>query len=245
MKKKLIIAVLVLAGVGTLMTGGYLTWLRTPPAMPTTAEGAADTLMSERFRRLPAERKLAYMERVRELIRGMSAEERRAFFERYRGDDEFFRAAREAMMEMAVERARQFAEAPPQQRAAMLDEVIDRFSGFGRGGGPGRFGPGGMRGGPPGGPDDGNGRPGGFQRPDPETMTDEQRAELQQRREQRMQQMVGRMGERAATGNPQDEALLHEFGMALRHRMQERGMDFGRGGRGGGSTANDRGDRRP
>ena len=216
-KKKVLVSLLALIAMGVLAGGVYATWLMTPPGMPTTPEEAAALIKSPRFQRLSAERKADYMERMRELMEGMTDDQRQALFEQYRGDREFFEARREVMTEMMNQRAREFAVADPATRLAILDETLQRLEsarGFGR----------------PRGREGGDRRERG-ERPE---MTEEQRAEMQQRREERMAQRVNEMQERAATGNPQDAALRTEFRNALRARAQQLGIELRRGGRGGG-----------
>lgn len=152
MKKKILVGLLVATGVAVLTGGVYATWLMTPPGMPTTAEEAAEMLTSARFQRLPIERKEAYIARMRELISEMDDEQRRAFFEANRDNDELREVTREVFQEVVMNRAREYAAADPNVRLAMLDETIDEMlaagQGFRRGGfgfaGRGAGGPGGQ-----------------------------------------------------------------------------------------------------
>ena len=250
MKKKILVGLLVFTGVAVLTAGVYATWLMTPPGMPDSADEAASVITSARFARLPIERKEAYLARMRELIGQMSDEERRAFFEANRDNRELREATREVFQAMALEQARSFASADPSIRISMLDDTIDNMGqlrqGFGRGGGFGGRGPGGGPGGDGRrGPGDGEGQPQATnengepteqppqRRLRPEEMTPEQLAELQQQRQERINERMNEMQEEAATGNPQDDALMQEYRRALRERMQQRGMDVGR--RGGGN----------
>lgn len=128
----------VLAGALVLVAGGvvigavdYLLVNR-PPPMPQDLDEATEVLHSRAFARLPDDRKLVYGERVRELMESADDEQRQAFVERVELND----AVHDMRAAMMVRWARQFAQAPPEQREAILDGFVQKMQ-AGKGPGPG------------------------------------------------------------------------------------------------------------
>ncbi len=185
-----IVAIMVLMG------GATLAWLLTPPAMPGDATAALKVLTSPRFTRLDDIRKQRYHDRIGELFRDMDADARLAFREQMRTDSELREQLRNMMRDRMRDQARRFADGSPEERVAMLDEMIDRRGQWGgdRGAGPPRD-----QAGPP---------------------RDQQ--ESREPREPRGDPRE-RAADRFEQGNPQDQALMGEFFRALRARSQQRG----------------------
>ncbi|WP_432797016.1 hypothetical protein [Poriferisphaera sp. WC338] len=207
-KKIVMVILLVIVGAGVIGYGGYWAWQMTPPGMPSDLNEASAMMASSRFSRLSDDRKEQYFNRVREMMDGMDAEQRRGFWERNRQDKQFRDNMRDGMRMMMVNRAKDFAAADEMKRTMMLDEAINQMQA--------------MR-------QQWAGRGGGGNRPDPETMTEEQKAEMEKRRAEKMERAQGMMQERAETGNPQESALMGEFRTAMKARMEERGIEMGWG----------------
>ena len=215
-KKKIMTAVLSVAAVGVLCAGAYMTWLMTPPGLPSTLDEAIAMMKSARYQWLSPERKEQYQIRVRELMEGMNDDERGEFMRTNMRDREVRREMFGGMRAMMEKRTREFARATPEERLAILDEDIDRmvamreqFKGM-RGRGPGGSGG-------PGAP--GNGRD--------REMSGQERSERRERAVQRGQQ-------NAESGNPQQQALRTEYRAAMDARMKQRGIEPGGPMMGGG-----------
>jgi hypothetical protein len=203
-RKHVLTAVLVVVSFSVLAGGGYWVWLTTPPELPDSLEQATGVIGSARFERMSQDRKQAYADRVRELMHNATDEQRRAFRDQMRDNDSLRDLREQQMLEMA----RKFALASAEEQERMLDEAMAMMRSFGpRGGGPP---------GPPGDRPRGDGPPGGADQQPPSP-------DEQQRREERRNEMVNRMQERAATGNPQDGALIHDFFRRLRERRERTG----------------------
>ncbi|QDU34049.1 hypothetical protein KS4_21110 [Poriferisphaera corsica] len=213
-KKKIMTGLLVVIAVGALGAGSYMTWLMTPPGLPSTPAEAIAMMKSARYQRLSPQRKEQYQMRMRELMEGMEQEQRGDFIRANMGDREVRREVFGSMRAMMEKRTKEFAAASPEDRLAILDADIDRIVAM-------RDQFQGMRG--------GRGGPGGPEGRGRENMSDEDR---EKRREQMRERMTERGQQRAETGNPQSQALRTEYRAAMDARMKQRGIEFG--GRGGG-----------
>jgi hypothetical protein len=120
-----------------LIGGSALAWLLTPPPMPADADDALRLLTSARFARLDDAGKHRYQDRIGELFRDMDADQRRAFRDQMRGNDDLREALGRMMRDRMRQQARDFATATPAERLAMLDQIIDQqeqWRGRGEGG---------------------------------------------------------------------------------------------------------------
>lgn len=210
-RRMILVGLLMLVAVGVLSGGGYWWWLNTPPAMPQTADQAKSLLTSARFRQLSPERQEDYLERIRELLRDVPADERRALMRDLFRDEQTRETMFETMREQMVMRARRFAVADEAEQKLMINQMIVQMQAMRA-----MFG-GGRRGG-----DDAN-----ETRPEP---TAEEQAEREQRRAERRQEMNRRVEQEAATGNPQDTELVVSMMRAVRQEMQRRGTNQRGGG---------------
>lgn len=170
-------------GLVALGAGVFLMRSLLPPPLPTSAQEAAVVMASSSFKRLDEDRKQAYVAEASRLMEGMSTDELRNLFR-----DE---KTREGMRE--VMEARMNAAVIAFARGQEMEMPFGRF-------GPGRGGPGG----------DGQRRPGG-ERPDPATMTEEQRAEMEARQKQMQERMNQRISQSVQSGNSQMNGLRGEF----------------------------------
>ena len=223
-KKILLTTLLVLASAGILSGGIYYTWLITPPGAPKTAEEGLKTISSARFERMPEYRKTEYLEQTQNLLQAIPEEQRHEMIRQTMRDPDMrgsLRAVHENTMNQQMVK---FANASPQEKTQMLDEIIDDMQsgkGFGRMGPPG--GPGGPRG---------------------ERGAQAQAGQGGQARQDGNRPRGGRgnfrqhMQRRIQEGNPQRMAMRMEFMRAIRQRMEQRGIQppqrsGGRGGPGG------------
>lgn len=117
---------LTLVAAGAVGAGAYVTWLRTPPAMPDTVQEAMAVFASPRYTRLPEERRTAYIEHVRRLVERLPEGERRSMWRRLHDEPTTRDAADRAMQDMMVAQARAFATADETARVAMLDAFLAR-----------------------------------------------------------------------------------------------------------------------
>ncbi len=118
--------VLPVTAVVVLIAGSALAWLLTPPPMPVDADEALRLLTSPRFARLDDAGKQRYQDRVGELFRDMDADQRRAFREQMRGNEDLREALGRMMRDRMRQQAHEFATATPAERAAILDRIIDQ-----------------------------------------------------------------------------------------------------------------------
>ncbi|MEM6391781.1 MAG: hypothetical protein AAF797_03325 [Planctomycetota bacterium] len=201
-RKRIVAGVLITLAIASLTGAGYYFWSITPPAMPETIEEARAVMVSDRYARLPEERKRAYQERFNQLYRELPQEQRQAVREQMRDDPVFRDAAGEARWAAMVMRAREWWVAPPEQRDAIMDRHLDEW-GQRRGGRPG-----------------GDGASGGQRPPRSEdTRTEEQREAQRAERRTRMREGIE---DRFSNGNPQEQAMIGEYFRARRERMQSR-----------------------
>lgn len=114
------------AAMVVLIGGSALAWLLTPPPMPADAEDALKLLTSARFARLDDAGKQRYQDRIGELFRDMDADQRRAFRERMRGNEDLREALGRMMRDRMRQQAREFATAAPAERLAILDRILDQ-----------------------------------------------------------------------------------------------------------------------
>lgn len=99
------LAVLVLAG------GIYVAWMFTPLSLPMTAEEGAANIGSARFQRMPEYRQEEYVRRTFELARSLPPDQRRDIMQNVNRDE-----MREIMDRRIVERTRELAKTPPEER---------------------------------------------------------------------------------------------------------------------------------
>lgn len=219
-KKIVLISLLVLASGGVLSGGIYYTWLITPPGAPKTAEQALKTIGSARFERMPEYRKAQYFEQTQKLLEQIPQEKRQQMIQETMKDPEMRESLHAVHENTMNQQMIKFANASPQERTKMLDEIIDNMQsgrgmggmGFGRPGGP-----------PPGGGRAGQAGQGGPGRPNgPGGPGGPGRGNFRERMQRRIQE-----------GNPQRMAMRMEFMRAVRQRMEQRGIQppWGRGGR--------------
>ncbi len=205
-KKRIGAGVLAVVAAGVLSGGIYVWWLFTPPPMPQTVDEARAVLTSSRFANLSSDRQADYARRIRELLVDLDDEQRQAFFDQVRADEELRKTLRDVQRQMIIDRAKRYALADELEKQLILDELMAEFmqmrSMWAR-----------------------------RRAEDRQPMTEEQRAE---RREQRRNEMIERMGESAATGNPQHGPLVGQMMRDLRDRMGDQFPGRGRGGGGGG-----------
>lgn len=135
MKRKIGIAMLTLVASGVLAGGIYLVWLRLPPKMPANVQEAMALMNSPQYRRLSEQERQPYLERMRQLGESLTAEERKALWEKGRNDPEFRKNAREAQSNVMLQRAREFAQADSVTRRNILDKIIAMQEMAPRGGG--------------------------------------------------------------------------------------------------------------
>lgn len=125
MKKKLsTVAVLVLAVCS--LAGGwwwYDTYYRLP-GLPTTVDEAVKVIGSPAFKRLPQDRRAAYLETSRKLFEKMPMQERREYMRAMRNTPEGKAAAQEAGAEMMMVQAKSFAQLNDLTRNLLLDQLI-------------------------------------------------------------------------------------------------------------------------
>jgi hypothetical protein len=212
-KKKIVLTGLLVLVSASILSGGiYYTWLITPPGQPKTAQEGLKTISSARFERMPEYRKTEYLEQTQKLLEKIPQEQRGKMMEEAIKDPnmrESLHAVHENTMNQQMVK---FANATPQERTKMLDEMIDAMQsgrGFGGMGGMGRGGPGG----PGRGPGDragqgGQGRPNG-----PGGHGGPGRGNFRERIKHMTQE-----------GNPQRMALRGEFMRAMQQRMEQRGI---------------------
>ncbi len=125
MVRRLLLGGMLTAALASAIGAGlYLTWLRTPPPLPDTIEQAMTVFASPRYRRLPDTRRAAYVMHVRKLADELPQSERTDLWQRMRNEPGMQDAARQAMQDMMVAQARQFATADAVTRTAMLDAFI-------------------------------------------------------------------------------------------------------------------------
>lgn len=198
-RKRILAGTLITLAAASLAGAGYYFWYVSPPEMPDTIEEARVVLTSDRYTRLPEERKRAYQERFVQLVRELPEEQRRAVREQMQADPVFRNAAGEARRAEMIARIREWWEAPEDQRDAIMDRQIaeQEQRGGRRGGGPGQ-------GGPP--------------RPD-DTRTDEQR---EADRAERRNRLRDRIEDQFSNGNPQEQAMMGEYFRSRRERSANR-----------------------
>ncbi|MEX0744535.1 MAG: hypothetical protein WD118_02940 [Phycisphaeraceae bacterium] len=213
MKRKILAGVLAVLAMGVLGSGVYWTVLNTAPPMPDSLEAAQAMLTSARFQRLPEERKLAYYDRINELRRDMDPADMGELWRRMREDPSLREATRDMMEQMVVDRARRLALADAAERDRLLDEAIDEMLAMQRQMAA-AWASGQLRRG---------------DRADRDELTEEQLAERREAAQQRREQGRQQMEDRVTSGNPQDQALVHEYMVAVRERARERGFGGGWG----------------
>jgi len=118
------VTLLGVCGIVSLTGGGYYTWLRTAPPLPSTAEQALETLQSDRFKRLPESRRQAYYDRSAELWKSLDSDAQRDLRAAMQDNTAAREAVRDMMANMMLENARKFATATEEQRQGQLDAVI-------------------------------------------------------------------------------------------------------------------------
>jgi len=124
LSRKLAVGVLVVLAVSAVAAGAYYTWLITPPGMPETPEAALSVIASARYERLPDYRKREYLDRTAEMMKSMPDEHRRDLFRRMRTDETVRQALREVREDQAVKRIREWANAGPDERRKLIDQMI-------------------------------------------------------------------------------------------------------------------------
>lgn len=212
-QQKVQVGALALLGVASLYYGGYRWWLTTAPPMPQTIEQAVALHNDPRYQGLPPQRRAAYIARSRELYEQLDDDAKRQWRQQMREDPEARAAARDAMREQMLNRARDFTLADEAERNKILDQTINMMiaaEAAGR-----------MR-----------NRAGGNDRERPE-LTEEEQQQREQRRAERREQGRRQIQQMIEQGDPQRQAYVGEFFKALRERREERGLepmpDFRRG----------------
>lgn len=204
MRKRLMAGGLSVVAAGVLVGGVYVWWANTPPGLPGSLDEATAVYASVRYANLPEGRKADYAQRTQTLLSEATEEQRTAFFDTMRGNEAARRSAWDARRAAMVQRARAYALADEAERQRLLDEMAAEWAAMREA----------MR----------AARDGGGDR---ESMSEEER---EQAREQRRQEMVQRIDDYAATGNPQDMRLVRD----MMRDMRERSGGGGEGGPGGG-----------
>lgn len=108
-----------------LSIGGYQAWLRTPPAMPESADDVEALLASDRYTRLSNADKRPYQERMNEMWGGLDADERRRLGEQLKDNPD----ARQQAMEQGMRSmyTTMILRQDKAARDAMLDMMINRM----------------------------------------------------------------------------------------------------------------------
>ncbi len=198
-RKALLVTVLLITGLGVLAYGIYQTWLNAPPPMPTTAEEALAVIGTPQYEALPDYRKREYVAQAQRLVQAMPAGDRVLLFEQARTDEATRKAVGEMQREVMVQRALEYAAAPPAQRNQVLDASIDEMEKMRA-----QFG----------------NRPGGS----PGGSGADNSPEAAAKREEFKAKGREMMKERFQHGNPQVGALVGEYFRAIQRRREERGM---------------------
>ncbi|MBX2850204.1 MAG: hypothetical protein KTR15_00495 [Phycisphaeraceae bacterium] len=126
MKSKLIKLVLLPAlALTALVFGGYQAWLRTPPAMPETADDVEALLTSRRYARLSNTDKRPYQERMNEMWGSLSKEDRKWLGEQLKDNPD----ARQEAMEQGIRTMYRtmIIQQDEAARNAMLDMIINQM----------------------------------------------------------------------------------------------------------------------
>lgn len=204
-QRKVLSISLAIAAVVSLAAGGYAAWLLSPPPLPRTLPEAVALAKSKRYQRLDAPTRAPYLQRMQTLLQSGDREERRVIWQQLRDDPEARQALRRMTQEMMGLRLQAFAKADAAGRKQILDEAIDQWEAR-RTQAASRAAtrPVGERGPGPAGP----GGAGGDR--------------------------MARMRQRMQKGNPQLQALMHEFMRAMQERRRQRGLPAGPGPGGGG-----------
>ncbi|MEQ9453024.1 MAG: hypothetical protein RLN76_00345 [Phycisphaeraceae bacterium] len=192
-KKAILASVLGVLAIVVVSLGGYLFWANQLPAMPENADDVVALLSDSRFENLPPERREVYVQRMFDIRSTLDEDERRRLFDTMRDNDIARDNMRVVMEQSMVSNARAFARASEEERQVILANVSQMFQGMRP---PGQRGDGGQRG-------EGGQRPEGGDR------------------DSRRERMQERIMERAASGNPQDSAMIREFFTALRQQREQ------------------------
>jgi uncharacterized membrane protein len=126
MKKNILAAVVLVLAVCSLV-GGWMWYDKNHrlPGLPKTVDEATAIIASPAFKRLPEGRKMEYIDASRKLFEQLPREERRAFMQTMRDNPQAKEAGREAMAEMMMSQAKNFAKLPDVARNLILDRLID------------------------------------------------------------------------------------------------------------------------
>jgi hypothetical protein len=199
MKKNIWTGVVLLLAVCSLAGGWrwYDTYYRLP-GLPTTVDEAVKVIGSPAFKRLPEDRRAAYLETSRKLFEKMPIEERRAYMLAMRDKPEAKEAAREAGAEMMMSRAKQFAQLPDIARNLLLDQLIKAQENMTK-----KAKENAAKAAP---------------------MTDEKKAERKARQDAAMAEAKAYIQKQIESGNPQRQALVGEGMKALRARRIAQGL---------------------
>lgn len=125
-KSKLIKLVLLPVIALTVLTfGGYQAWLRTPPAMPETADDVESLLNSPRYARLSNVEKRPYQERMNEMWGSLSKEDRKWLGEQLEDNPD----ARQEAFEQGIRTfyTTMIVQQDEAARNAFLDMMIDQM----------------------------------------------------------------------------------------------------------------------
>lgn len=126
MKAKIIKLVLLpLLAITALAFGGYQAWLRTPPAMPETADDVEALFENPRYKRLSKVEKRPYQERMNEMWGSLSKEDRKRLGKRLKDNPDARRQAFEQGMRAMYKTM--FLQQDEAQRNAMLDVIINQM----------------------------------------------------------------------------------------------------------------------
>lgn len=117
------LSALMLTAVVVLAGGSYYVWLTTPPPLPRTAKEAGELLMSQRYLRLPENRRMDYVQRAAELYDNASADEKKELRE-LRRDPANREALKLAMQDRINLEMRKYVTADEFDRRQMIDRVI-------------------------------------------------------------------------------------------------------------------------
>jgi hypothetical protein len=199
MKKKMLTALVLVLAVCSL-AGGWWFYDRyyRLPGLPTTVDEAVMVIGSPAFKRLPEDRRKAYLETSRKLFEKMPIEERRAYMKAMRDKPEAKEAAREAGAEMMMTQAKSFAVLPTVAKNLLLDQIIKAQETMTQ-----------------------KAKEAQAKAP---PLTDAQKAERKAKREREFAEARVYIQKQIESGNPQRQALVGEGMKALRERRIARGM---------------------
>lgn len=117
-RRKVVLSVLALVLLGAIGGGAaYGWWYFSPPPMPESPEEAVAVVQTPQFKRLSAEEKMPYLDRIREQWGSADPEQQRVMRERMENDEEAQNAMRDAMRTAMERNVRNWARSDPAARA--------------------------------------------------------------------------------------------------------------------------------